>query len=739
MISRSCLLPLLSIGFLSCGHQPPVTPKNVASAPASVPASKPASLPEPQPPIADKRPFIVESPHGNREDPYYWLRDDTRKSADVLAYIKAENSYAQALTRRHRDVEEELYKEMIARLKQDDATVPYFDNGYWYYSRYDEGKQYPVLARKKGSLESPEEVLLDQNELAAGKSFFSVGKWAVSPDGSKLAYAVDTIGRRQFRLHIKDLASGQLLPDTASNLAASLAWANDSRTLFFVERDPTTLRGCKARRHRLGSMRTPALVYEEKDTSYYMSVRRAKSGRYVMIDLDSTVATETRLIRADRPTSKPSIFYPRERDHLYMIEHVGGRYVIGTNWKAKNFRVMQATERTKRRRSRWRELVPHQENAFISRVSAYNDFFAIAERSGGLERVKVFPRRAKPYYIEASEPTFTMRPVDLPDPRVKTLRYRYFSLTTPDSTYEISVATKNKELLKRQPVLGDFDSTNYASEFRFAPADDGIEIPVSLVYKKGTPLDGSAPLLQIAYGSYGSSYPVYFQSSNLSILNRGFVLAIAHVRGGQEMGRSWYDDGKLLKKKNTFTDFIDVTEYLIEKGYAARDKVFARGGSAGGLLMGAIVNMRPDLYRGVIAHVPFVDVVTTMLDESIPLTTNEFNEWGNPKKAEFYDYLLSYSPYDNIADQDYPSLLVTSGLWDSQVQYFEPTKWVAKLRAIKTDRNPLLLVTNIEAGHGGKSGRLRRYRERARDVAFLLMVLKQQDAREGWPRPADQG
>jgi len=737
----------LGVAALSCAPPAagPVASEPTTAEPASAPvASGEGAVPAapansaPVAPVAERRDYVVTSPNGDRQDPYYWLRDDKRQDPDVIGYLEAENRYGSSVLSRSGDVQERLYEEIVGRIKQDDSSVPYFDGGYWYYQRFEEGQQYGIVARKKGTLEAEEEVLVDQNQLAKAHDFFKLANWKVSPDGTKLALAIDTVGRRQYDVVFKDLASGQIVPDRLSNVDGSLAWANDNKTLFYVEKDPTTLLGSKVRRHSLGDTGEDPLVYEEADKSFYMGVGRTKSGRYISIGLRSTTASETRLIPANNPGAAPKVFFPRERDHLYSIDHVGQRFVIRSNWKAKNYRVLEATERTMGKRGRWREVVGHSDAAFVASVATYDGFLAIGERSGGLQRVKVLPRNGrrygKAYYLEAEEPAYTMTPLDLPDASARSVRYSYTSLTTPSSVYELSLDDQEKTLLKQDPVLGEFDVANYATEFVKAEADDGTLVPASVVYRKDTPRDGTAPLLVIGYGSYGFSYPISFSSPRLSLLDRGFVIAIAHVRGGQEMGRKWYDAGRLLTKKNTFTDFIDVTEHLVARGYGARDKVFASGGSAGGLLMGAVVNMRPDLYRGITAAVPFVDVVTTMLDESIPLTTNEFDEWGNPKKAEFYEYMLSYSPYDNVAAQDYPAMLVTTGLWDSQVQYFEPAKWVAKLRATKTDANPLVFVTNMDAGHGGKSGRLRRYRETARDFSFMLQVLDETDARANWPK-----
>jgi oligopeptidase B len=622
-----------------------------------------------------------------------------------------------------------LYEEIVGRIKEDDSSVPVLDNGYWYYTRFEAQKQYPILARKKGTLDAAEEILLDGNARAEGKSFYRVGDGQVSPDGTLYAWLEDTIGRNQYTLYVKNLATGEVLPDTIANISANVVWANDNRTLFYVAKDATTLRTRTVYRHVLGSKDADGTVYDEPDGTYYTGVARSKSDRYILIGLSSTQTTEWRLIDADKPTSAPVVFFPRERDHEYSIDHLNGRFVIHSNWQAKNFRLMEVPEKKHADRGAWKDLVPHRDDVLIDSFALYDDFTVVSERSGGLRKARVLPKKGKPFFIEADEPSYVMMAIDTPEPATTKVRYAYTSLVTPASTYELDVKTGERTLLKQDPVLGGYDPTQYVTEYLHATARDGTQVPISVVRRKDTKTDGTAPILVYGYGSYGASMDPYFSSAKLSLLDRGWVYAVAHIRGGQEMGRAWYEDGKKLHKMNTFTDFIDCTEHLIAKGYGAKGHAFAMGGSAGGLLMGAIANLRPDLYRGIVAAVPFVDVVTTMLDESIPLTTNEFDEWGNPKEKAFYDYMMSYSPYDNVAAKAYPSMLVTTGLWDSQVQYFEPAKWVARLRATKTDGNVLLLHTNMEAGHGGKSGRYDRFKETARDFAFLLFVDERPDQR----------
>ena len=684
-------------------------------------------------PVAEVRPYQHRSEHGTRTDPYHWLRDDTRSKKEILAYLQAETDYAADELAPTRQLQQQLYDEMVARIKQDDSSVPVLDRGWWYYTRFETGKQYQILCRrrdKRGTMDGPEQVLLDGNDRAKGLSYYRTGGYSVSKSGRYLAFTEDTMGRFQFRLHVRDLDTGAILPDSADNLAGMVEWADDDRTMFYVGKDPTTLRTNRVFRHELGA---PAdkdtLVYEEVDTSYYTSIYKTKSRDYVAILLSSTLTSETRVIDARRPASAPVVFLPREHDHEYEADHLGDRWVVRTNWQAKNFRLMEVSEKRHADRSAWRDVVPHREDALVEGFALYKTFTAVGERSGGLRVVRILPARGQPFLVDGDEPAYTMVPIDTPEADSGRLRYIYTSLTTPSSTYELDVATGKRTLLKRTPVLGDFDPSHYTTEYLQATARDGTKVPVSLVYRKGLRRDGSAPLLIYSYGSYGSSVDPTFSTDRLSLLDRGFVFAVAHIRGGQELGRRWYEAGKLLAKKNTFTDFIDATEFLLGEKYAARGKVFAMGGSAGGLLMGAVVNMRPDLYRGVLAYVPFVNVVSTMLDDSIPLTSNEFDEWGDPKKKEYYDYMLSYSPYDNVRAQAYPSMLVTTGLHDSQVQYWEAAKWVARLRAMRTDRNLLLLHVNMAAGHSGKSGRYEKYRETARDYAFLLHVLERPDRR----------
>jgi oligopeptidase B len=684
--------------------------------------------PDFQPPVAAMRPHSVASPHGIRVDPYYWLRDDARADRQVLAHLAAENAYRQRCMAAVKPFEDALYEEIIARLKQDDASVPYRKSGYWYHSRFEPGREHPIFARRKGALDAAEEILLDVNALAVGHDYFQIGAMEVSPDGAWLAYCEDTVGRRQFTLRFKDLRSGETLETAISDVEADLAWANDNRTILYVEKDPETLLGLYVKKHVLGrDPRTDTLAFAQTDKSFYTGVSKSKSERFIFIHMESTVSSEWRYADADDPALPFKAFRPHERDHEYQLEHLGGAFIIRTNWQAQNFRLMQVPIGAEADRAAWTDVVAHRDDTFIEDFDVFDAFLAVSVRSGGLAKISIKPWPAAPggaiqseYFIASDEAAYATSLAVNPELDTELVRYAYSSLTTPTTLYDYNVRTGKKTLLKRDPVLGSFDPANYRTEFLFAPARDGTQVPVSLVYRRNFVRDGTAPLLQYAYGAYGLSTDPVFSSARLSLLDRGFVYAIAHVRGGQEMGRAWYDAGRKLHKKNSFHDFIDVTRHLVAQRYAARDRVFAMGGSAGGLAMGAVANLSPGDYRGIVAQVPFVDVVTTMLDDSIPLTTNEYDEWGNPDLREEYDYMLSYSPYDHVSAQDYPSMFVTTGLWDSQVQYYEPAKWIAKLRALKTDHQAVLLHVDMEAGHGGKSGRFQRYREIAMEYAFLL-------------------
>jgi len=675
------------------------------------------------PPIAQVIPEELEK-HGDvRVDNYFWLRE--REDPEVIAYLEAENEYTAAVMAHTEELREELFEEIKGRIKQTDLSVPFKLDDYFYYTKTEEGKEYPVYARKRGSLDADEEILIDVNEMAEGHGFTSVPRPAISYEQNIMAFAADTVGRRFYTIRFKNLDSGELLDDKIEPVTASVAWANDNRTLFYTKQDPVTLRSFQVYRHVLGT--DPAedqLVYEETDEEYRSYVWKSKSKRFIIIGSFQTLSNDYRYLNADDPAGEFKVFLPREPDHEHSIDPFGDYFYIRTNVDgAKNFKLMRTpVEQTAK--ENWEEVIGHRDDVLLEGFEIFRDHMVVTERKDGLRQMRVRPWSGDDeHYLDFGEPAYSAYVSTNPEIDTNILRYGYTSLTTPNSVYDYDMDTREKELLKQEEVLGGFDPADYVSERRFAPARDGARVPVSIVYRQGTEVDGDNPLLLYAYGSYGASMDARFSSSRLSLLDRGFVYAIAHVRGGEEMGRQWYEDGKLLNKKNTFTDFIDVAEFLVDEGYTNPDKLFAQGGSAGGLLMGAITNMRPDLFKGVLALVPWVDVITTMLDSSIPLTTSEYDEWGDPNDEVYYEYMLSYSPYDNVEGKDYPNMLVTTGLHDSQVQYFEPAKWVAKLRAMKTDDNRLLLKTNMEAGHGGASGRYKRYEQIAFQYAFMLDLV----------------
>ncbi len=658
--------------------------------------------------------------HGHvRIDDYYWLRE--RDNPEVIAYLKAENRSAEKQTEHTKSLEDKLFTEIKGRFKQTDMSVPYRLDNYFYYTRYEEGKEYPIYARKRGVLDQTEEIMLDANVLAEGHDFFSIGGWAVSFDHDLFAYAVDTEGRRIFTTYVKDLKTGELLPDVIAKITENLAWANDNRTLFYAKQDPTSLRAFQIYRHTLGTDPvSDRLVFEERDETFVAYIFKTKSKRFLMLVSAHATSQEYHYLDANDPFGEFKLFLAREPNHEYHIDHFQDRFIIRTNDRAKNFRLA-STLIDQPGKDHWQEIIPHRSDVYLGDFEIFQDHLVLEERKRGLTHIRVLPwSGGDGYDLEFDEPTYRAHVGTNPEMNTSTLRFEYTSMKTPLSIYDIDMNSKQRTLLKQEEVLGGFASADYESERLYAPAADGTEIPLSIVYRKGTRRDGRNPLLLYGYGSYGLSIDAAFASPRLSLIDRGFVFAIAHVRGGQELGRQWYEDGKLLKKKNTFTDFIACAEFLIREKLTDADKLFAMGRSAGGLLMGAVSNMRPDLFKGIVAEVPFVDVVTTMLDPSIPLTTGEYDEWGDPSQKEYYSYMLSYSPYDNVEAKDYPNLLITGGLHDSQVQYWEPAKWAAKLRALKTDNNRLLLKTNMEAGHGGASGRFRRHHETAFAYAFLL-------------------
>jgi oligopeptidase B len=684
---------------------------------AAVPSG--CSKPGHEPPVAGKIPVELTHHGHTRTDNYYWLRE--RENPEVLEYIRAENRYTRAMLRHTEALQEELYNEIIDRIKQTDESVPFYDNGYYYYTRFEEGGEFPIYCRKKGGLSGVEEILLNVNEMASGYPFYHVSGLNVSPDNRILAFGIDSVGRRKYSLRFKDLETGQLLPDIITETTGYVAWVNDSKTVYYTVQNDVTLRSEKVFRHTLGD--DPGkreLVYFEEDETYRTGVFATKSKEYVMIVSSSTLSTEYRYADAGDPSARFRVFHPRERDMRYSVDHHGDKFYIVTNWNARNFRLMETPAgRTERRY--WKEIIPHREDVLLAGIEIFSDYLVLSERKNGLTQLYIHNWKSNGgSYLEFPEEVYTSGISVNRDFDSELLRFSYSSLTTPNSVFDHDMKTGERTLLKQDEVLGDFDPGNYQSRRLYATAGDGTKIPISLVYRKGIARDGSNPLLLYGYGSYGMSSDPRFSSIRLSLLDRGFIFAIAHVRGGQEMGRYWYEEGKLLNKINTFTDFNDCARYLIQENYTNPSKLFAQGGSAGGLLIGASINKNPELFRGVIAAVPFVDVVTTMLDDSIPLTTGEYDEWGNPNDPEYYHYMLSYSPYDQVKRQDYPAMLVTTGLHDSQVQYWEPAKWVARLRQYKTDNNPLLLHTNMEAGHGGAAGRYQRYREIALEYAFLI-------------------
>jgi oligopeptidase B len=656
--------------------------------------------------------------HGDiRKDNYFWLNQ--RENPEVVAYLEAENAYTKSMMSHTDAFQGKLFKEIVGRIKQTDSSVPQLENGYYYYTRYEEGKEYPLYCRKKGNLDAPEEIMLDVNQLARGHSYYEIGSYQVSEDNRLLAFAADTVSRRIYTIYIKDLVTGQMLPDKIDSTAGNLAWANDNLTLFYASKDES-LRMDKIWKHRLGREDTKDhLVYDEGDVTFETFVYKTKSRKYLVIGSESTLSDEYRFLDAANPEGNFAIFQPRQANLEYEIADYDDRFYIRTNYKAINFRLME-TSLDKTGVESWKEVIPHREDVLLEAFDVFKGFLAIQERKDGLKTIRIFNGSDLDYYLKFDEQAYTVTLGENSEIESGIVRYNYTSLTTPMTVYDYNTKTGKSELKKRQEVVGGYNPDDYYTERLMAAAEDGTKVPISMVYKKGLKKDGKNPCLLYGYGSYGYSMDPYFSSVRLSLLDRGFIYAIAHIRGGQEMGRKWYEDGKLMKKKNTFTDFIACGEYLVNQEYTSPGHLYAMGGSAGGLLMGAVLNMRPDLFNGVIADVPFVDVVTTMLDESIPLTTAEYDEWGNPNDSSYYRYMLSYSPYDNVAVTSYPALLVTTGLHDSQVQYWEPAKWVAKLRATKTDKNPLYLWTNMDYGHGGASGRFERYHETALEYAFIL-------------------
>jgi oligopeptidase B len=673
------------------------------------------------PPVAQKKTKKLTK-HGDvRLDDYYWLND--RENPEVIAFLNQENSYYEALTAHTKNFQSDLFKEMKGRIKEDDSSVPYKSNGYWYKTRFEIGKEYPMYSRCKESLDAEEVTIFDGNEMALGHDYFKIGGIAVSPNNELAAYGVDTVSRRQYTLRIKSLKTGIVYKEEIENTTGGAVWANDNETLFYTKKDPVTLRSDKIYKHVLGtSQDQDVMVFEEKDDTFSTFVYRTKSKKYIIIGSFSTLTSEFQLLSTDEPHGKFKMFSPRERGLEYTIFHYEEAFYILTNKDgATNFKLMKVGE-GQTSAENWKEFIAHRENVLLEDIDMFKEYYVLSERENGLNRIKIVKwDGTDSYYLPFNSETYTAYVDANPDFDTEILRFGYNSLTTPSSVIDFNMRTKEREIKKEQEVLGGtFDKENYKEERMWAVARDGVKIPMSLVYHKDTLLSPDTPLLQYAYGSYGATIDPYFSTVRLSLLDRGFIYVIAHVRGGEYLGRPWYEDGKLLKKKNTFKDFIDCSKFLIEQKITSSQHLYASGGSAGGLLMGAIINMESNLYNGVIAAVPFVDVVTTMLDESIPLTTGEYDEWGNPNELSSYEYMKSYSPYDNVVQQAYPNMLVTTGLHDSQVQYFEPAKWVSKLREMKTNDNLLLLDINMEAGHGGASGRFEALKEVAKEYAFLL-------------------
>ena len=676
-------------------------------------------------PKAKVIPKSLEKHKDIRIDNYFWMNE--RENPEVIDYLNQENTYYNSMTAHTKDFQKDLFEEMKGRIKEDDQSVPYLYNGYYYITRFEIGQDYPIYSRKKGSLSANEEILFNCNDLAKGHSFFQLGGLSVSPDNKFATFGVDTVGRRIYTIQIKNLETGEILSDKIENVTGGSVWANDNKTIFYTRQDKVTLRADKIFRHKLGTNSADdVLVFDEKDDTFNVSVSKEKSKKYIVIGSGSTLTTEYRILNSDNPDGEFTVFQPRVRGLEYSISHFGDSFYVLTNKdKATNFKLMKTPENATSKEN-WKDLIPHRKEVLIEDIEIFRNYLVVEERSNGLNHIRIMPwSGAGEYYLPFGSETYNAYTTTNVDFDTDVLRYSYQSLATPSSVIDFNMTTKEKEIKKEQQVLGGkFDKNNYIEERIWATATDGTKVPISMVYRKELKKDGKNPLLLYAYGSYGITMDTYFSSTRLSILDRGFVFAIAHIRGGEDLGRQWYEDGKLLKKKNTFTDFIDCSKHVIKEKYTSPEHLYAEGGSAGGLLMGAVVNMAPELYNGVIAQVPFVDVITTMLDDSIPLTTGEYDEWGNPNVKKYYDYMLSYSPYDNVTAQKYPNMYVSTGLHDSQVQYWEPAKWVAKLRTKKTGDTVLFLNTNMDAGHGGASGRFEALKELAKEYSFLLDLEK---------------
>jgi len=675
------------------------------------------------PPVAKKIPKELTTHGHTRVDNYYWMNQ--RENPEVISHLEAENAYKKAVMKHTETLQDELFDEIKSKIKQEDESVPYKKNGFFYYTRTVPETEYYLVCRKKGSLDAEEQVMLDVNKMAEGHEYYQLGGSSVSPNNKLLAFGVDTVSRRKYTVHFKNLETGEILEDAIPMTTGGAVWANDNKTVYYVLKDDVTLRSERIMKHVLGTpVEDDEEVFYEDDETFSTFIYKTKSQKYLIIGSESTLTSEYRFLDADNPEGEFKIIQPRTRELEYSVDHFGDYFYIRTNLDALNFRLMK-TPVTATEKENWEEVIPHREDVYFSDFEIFRDYLVVSERKEGLTELRVMPwENGDEYYIEFDEEVYTVRPNVNLEFNTNELRFNYTSLTTPNSIFDFNMKTRERKLLKEEEILGDFDKNDYVTKRIYAPARDGKKIPMSLVYKKGLEKNGENPALIYGYGSYGYTIDPTFRLSILPLLDRGFVYAIAHIRGGQINGRKWYEDGKLLNKMNTFTDFNDCAQYLISENYTSEEKLFAKGGSAGGLLMGACMNMRPDLYKGIIANVPFVDVVTTMLDETIPLTTSEYDEWGNPNIEKFYYYMLSYSPYDNVEAKDYPALLVTTGLHDSQVQYWEPAKWVAKLRELKTDDNLLIFHINMDYGHGGASGRFQWIRDTALEYAFIFDQLK---------------
>ncbi|MGV4438882.1 S9 family peptidase [Ornithobacterium rhinotracheale] len=677
-------------------------------------------------PKAEQKDYVRDIHGESVNDPYFWMNAYFKKTEDspaVLAHLEQENIYAEEMMADTKNLQDQLFVEMRSRIKEKDESVPTFINGYYYYTRTEEGKQYYKFCRKKTSLDAPEEILLDVDEMAEGKAYFNAKGFSISPNNELLAFGVDEVSRRQYKIFIKDLKTGEIRDEGIQNTSGSSVWANDNQTIFYTENNTETLLSEKIKRHQLGTQASEDVcVYHEQDPTNYIGVYKSKNRDYILIYSSATTSSEERFIKASEPFSEFQVFQKRRKDVLYSVVPLEDRFLIMTNDQAENFKLMQCPL-DKTTAEHWEEIIPHRSDVLLESVEEFKDFLVITERFNGLTRLVIQNRKTKEEkLVSFDDPTYVVYPSGNEEYNSQELRFVYNSMVTPPSVYDENMVTGERKLLKQQEVLGDFNKDLYTSERLFATAQDGTKIPISVVYKKDTPRNENTPLLLYGYGSYGYSLDASFSTTRLSLLNRGFVFAIAHVRGGEEMGRAWYENGKLLKKKNTFNDFIDCAKFLIQENYTSPAHLYAEGGSAGGLLMGAIANQAPELWNGIIAQVPFVDVINTMLDETIPLTTNEYDEWGNPNNEEFYYYMKSYSPYENIKAQKYPNMLITTGLHDSQVQYFEPAKWAAKLRDFNQGENKILFKTEMDFGHGGASGRFDYLKETAFEFAFLFKL-----------------